>query len=147
MTYYGYDEFIEDMKLLLKQAKAYRPDAIISVARGGLSIGQFLAEGLDLRSLYSINSIHYEGDKKLDYIKVYNLPDLDGAKKVLVVDDIVDSGDTMKEIVRVLKENNPGRDFKVMTLFQKESADYKADYWVKESNDWIDFFWISDIRK
>lgn len=147
MVYYGYDEFIKDMRILLKSAKEYEPDAIIAVARGGLAIGQFLAEGLNLRSLYTINSIHYDAETKLDFIKVYNTPDLRGAEKVLVVDDIVDSGDTMKEIVRILKEKNPGSDFKVMTLFQKESADFKADYWVKTTDEWMDFFWVSDIKK
>lgn len=147
MRYYGYDEFLGDMKGLLEQAKGYGPDAIIAVARGGLSIGQLLAEGLDLRSLFCINSIHYEGEEKLDYIKVYNIPELGSAKKVLIVDDIVDSGDTMQEVMRVLQEQYPGIDFKVMTLFQKASADFRADFWSQESNEWIDFFWISDIRK
>ena len=147
MRYYGYEEFLRDMKGLLGQAKQYGPDAIIAVARGGLSIGQLLAEGLDLRTLFSINSIHYEGEQKLEYIKVYNIPELGQAKKVLVVDDIVDSGDTMQEILRVLKEHYPKVEFKVMTLFQKGSASFRADFWSQESNEWIDFFWISDIRK
>jgi xanthine phosphoribosyltransferase len=146
MRYYGYDEFLADMKGLLNQARHYGPDAIIAVARGGLSIGQMLAEGLDLRTLFSINSIHYEGEQKLDYIKVYNIPELGHARRVLVVDDIVDSGDTMQEVLRVLREHYPQTDFKVMTLFQKESAPFRADFWSQESDEWIDFFWISDIR-
>ncbi len=147
MRYYGYEEFLQDMKGLLGQAKHYSPDAIIAVARGGLSIGQMLAEGLDLRTLFSINSIHYEGERKLDYINIYNIPELGGAKKVLIVDDIIDSGDTMQEVVRVLQERYPDTDFKVMTLFQKTSAPFRADFWSQESNEWIDFFWISDLRK
>jgi len=147
MRYYGYDEFLGDMKGLLGQAKHYAPDAIIAVARGGLAIGQMLAEGLDLRTLFSINSIHYEGEQKLEYIKVYNIPELGQAKRVLVVDDIVDSGDTMQEVLRVLREHYPQTDFKVMTLFQKESAPFRADFWSQKSSEWIDFFWISDIRR
>jgi len=146
MRYYGYDEFLKDMKNLLKQVKPYRPEAIIAVARGGLAIGQMLAEGLDLRTLYSINSIHYDGETKLDYIKINNIPDLGCAKRVLVVDDIVDSGDTMREIVAALKKEYPDVEFKVMTLFQKPTAAFKADFWRQESSEWIDFFWISDIR-
>lgn len=146
MRYYGYEEFLTDMKGLVKQAKGYDPDAIIAVARGGLSIAQMLAEGLDLRSVFSINSIHYEGEQKLDYIKVYNVPDLGEAKKVLVVDDIVDSGDTMREVMRVLREQYPDIDFKVLALFQKESARFRADFWSRESNEWIDFFWVGDIK-
>lgn len=147
MRYYGYEEFREDMKGLLEQAEGYAPDAIIAVARGGLSIGQLLAEGLDLRTLFSINSIHYEGDRKLEYIKVYNVPELGQARRVLVVDDIVDSGDTMQEILRVLQGRYPEVEFKVMTLFQKASADFRADFWSQESNEWIDFFWVSDLKK
>jgi xanthine phosphoribosyltransferase len=65
---------------------------------------------------------------------------------VLIVDDIIDSGETMREILNVLGERYPDVEFKVMTLFQKPTAPFRADFYSQESNEWIDFFWIGDLR-
>ncbi len=98
----------------------------MAIARGGLTLGHFIAIGLNIRSLYSINSIHYDGDRKLDYIEIFNTPDIKEAKRVLVVDDIVDSGETMSEVLRILRKDYPEVEFKVATLFYKKEALVKA---------------------
>ncbi|MDD3463804.1 MAG: phosphoribosyltransferase family protein, partial [Sulfurospirillaceae bacterium] len=102
MKYYSYEEFKTDVNRLAKEIKPFWPDVILAVARGGMTLGHFLSEALEIRSLYSLNSIHYEETKKLDDIQIFNIPDLSRAKKVLVVDDIIDSGETMIEIIRDL---------------------------------------------
>ncbi len=143
-VYYGYDVFLQDIKSLAATLKPFAPEAIVAVARGGVCAGQFLSEALDIRQLLCINSVHYEADTKLDTIKVYNYPDLTNMKRVVIVDDIVDSGDTMKKILGELQTRYPGVEFKVAALFQKKSAAFMADFWVKEASAWIDFFWEVD---
>ena len=59
--YYGYEAFLKDCKTILPQIKKYNPDAIVAIARGGLSFGHILAQGLDTNNLFVINSIHYDG--------------------------------------------------------------------------------------
>lgn len=144
--YYGHDELKSDLKELLKSIKDENFDAVVAVARGGMTIAHILAEGLDLRECYSINSIHYNDTEKLNTIRVFNIPDLGSAKKVLIVDDIVDSGDTMIEVLRVLREKYPNVDFNIASIFYKTTALIKPDFYIKESNDWIDFFWINDLK-
>lgn len=146
MRYYGYSEFLKDINTLSSQIKSFDPDAILAVARGGVTIGHFLAESLNLRSFYTINSIHYDDEKKLDYIKLFNIPNLHDYKKVLIVDDIVDSGDTLFEIVKIMNINYPTIDFKTTAIFQKKSAKHTADFWAQEANDWIEFFWSKDLK-
>jgi xanthine phosphoribosyltransferase len=116
-------------------------DAIVAIARGGMTLGHFLANGLGIREIYSINSVHYEGDRKLDFIKISNIPDLNGKKRVLIVDDIVDSGDSMSEVLRLLKERYPDVDFITLSLFYKKSASIKPDLTLHEAKEWIEFFW------
>lgn len=145
-VYYGHDELQKDLRELLKSIKDEYFDAIVAIARGGMTIAHILAEGLDLRNCFSINSIHYDDTQKLSTIKIFNIPDLGNSKKVLIVDDIVDSGDTMIEVLKVLRDKYPNVDFKIASIFYKTTALIKPDFYVKESNDWIDFFWVNDLK-
>ena len=63
-----------------------------------------------------------------------------------IIDDIVDSGETMKEILFILKEKFPNIEFKIATLFYKNTALIKPDFSVREANEWIDFFWEVDVK-
>ena len=141
MRYYSYEEFKEDVNTLAKEIKPYAPDVILAVARGGMTLGHFLAEALEMRDLYSINSVHYEETRKLDTINIFNVPDLSRAKRVVLVDDIIDSGETMIEIVRVLSAKYPEVDFKIAAVFYKEKALLHPDFAAREATEWIEFFW------
>lgn len=142
MIQYSYEEFNKDAKDLAKQIKkSYAPDAFVPVVRGGLTLGHFIAVALGSRNLFPLNSIHYDDTQKLDTIDVFNIPNLDGYKRILLIDDIIDSGESMVEILRVLKELYPKAEFKVATLFYKNHALIKPDFSVKEATDWIEFFW------
>ena len=142
--YYSYEEFAQDCKKLSQMVQSFEPDTLLAVARGGLTLGHFMAQALDTRRLFALNSIHYEKEKKLDTIEVFNIPDLSSAKNVLIIDDIVDSGDTLAEVVKVLKEQYPNCNYKVVTIFYKPTASIQADFALKEATEWIDFFWEVD---
>lgn len=142
MIYYSYDEFAVDVKQMAKQIRdEFKPEAILAIARGGLTLGHSLAVALENRNLFSLNSIHYEGDKKLDTIDVFNVPDLSKFKKVLLVDDIIDSGESMVEIKRELLKRYPHLELKIATIFYKQKALLLPEYRVKEATEWVEFFW------
>ncbi len=145
MRYYSYEEFKVDVNHLAKEIKPYAPDVILAVARGGMTLGHFLAEALEMRDLYAINSIHYEETRKLDTIRIFNIPDLSRAKRVVLVDDIIDSGETMIEIKRVLGARYPDVDFKVAAIYYKEKALLRPDFAAREATEWIEFFWDFQI--
>lgn len=148
MKYYSYEEFSTDIKILCEQVKKdFDPDVILAIARGGMSLGHFLAQALDLRDLYSLNSIHYEQTHKLDTINVFNIPNLQGKKRVLLVDDIIDSGETMIEIKRILHAKHPEINFQVATIFYKDSALLRPDFSLHHADDWIEFFWDITMTK
>ncbi len=145
MRFYSYEEFKVDVNHLAKEIKPYAPDVILAVARGGMTLGHFLAEALEMRDLYAINSIHYEETRKLDTIRIFNIPDLSRAKRVVLVDDIIDSGETMIEIKRVLSTKYPEVDLKVASVFYKEKALLRPDFAAREATEWIEFFWDFNI--
>ena len=146
--YYDYATFRADLKALADKLPNDF-DAIVAIARGGMTMAHMLGEYLNIRHVYSVNAIGYDDTCKLDTLQIFNLPDLKAAKKILIVDDIADSGETLREVTACLKKAYPATDFQTSTLFYKpEKSVVEPDYWVKETRDeWIDFFWSEDLRR
>ena len=145
MRYYPYSEFLQDVRKLSSQITE-EFDTIVAIARGGLTLAHFLAEAKGVRSVVTINSIGYDEQKKRDKVDLAHIPDLRSSKKVLVVDDIVDSGDTMKAVVDELRSCYPSLELRSAVLFYKKSANFKADFFVQYADEWIDFFWTRDMN-
>jgi len=143
--YYAYGEFREDLKALTQKIEQ-KFDVLIPISRGGLSMGQMLGEFYDIREVYAINTIGYDDTKKLDEVRVFNVPTLENNQSVLIVDDIVDSGDTLVEVLKVLQEHYPQTTFKTASIFYKPTAVIEPTWWVKEPKGWIEFFWSEDLK-
>jgi xanthine phosphoribosyltransferase len=144
MTYYPYDRFVNDVKALVQLTAAYRPDTLIAIARGGLTLGHAYAVATGNRQLMSLNSILYEGDQRGRSCEIFNVPELGKAKKVLILDDIVDSGQTIKEVLEHLQSCFPGVEFRIASIYYKKTAVIQPDFSLHEADDWIEFFWEKD---
>jgi xanthine phosphoribosyltransferase len=143
--YYSYNKFQKDLKILIK--KIDKPfDTIIPIARGGLTISHLLGEYYNIREVYAMNTIGYNDTYKLDSVEIFNIPDLKKSQIALIVDDIVDSGDTLIAILKVLKERYPRVIFYSASIFYKKTAKIAPTWYVKETHDWIDFFWTTDLK-
>ncbi len=143
--YYPYEEFREDLRMLTQKIDETF-DALIPISRGGLSMGQMLGEFYDIREVYAINTIGYEDTQKLDEVRVFNIPNLQDVRTVLILDDIVDSGDTLIKVLKVLREVYPEVIFLTASIFYKPTAIIEPTWWVKEPKGWIEFFWSEDLR-
>lgn len=142
MTYYDFSSFEHDAKILAKRARdEFNPEVILGIARGGLTLAHFLANALNIRDYFSLNSIHYENTTKLDTVKIYNIPDLSKFKRVLITDDIIDSGKSMVAIKKEISRLYPNLEIAVATIFYKPKALMLPDFTIKEADDWIEFFW------
>jgi xanthine phosphoribosyltransferase len=143
--YYPYEEYKQDLKRLI--IKIDQPfDAILGIARGGLCMAQMLGEYYNLREVFALNTIGYEDTYKNESVEVFNMPDLKSSTKVLIVDDIVDSGDTLVEVLAVLQSKYPRVIFVTASLFYKKTAKITPTWYVKEPKGWIDFFWSVDLK-
>ncbi len=145
MKYYAYEEFVHDTRKLVALSKGFEADTLLAIARGGLTLGHAYAHAVDNRRLFAINSILYEKDKKGASCEIFNAPELKGAQKVLLLDDIVDSGQTIKEVLSLLKQCYPDIEFKIASLFYKPTAVIQPDFYVHEAKEWIEFFWEKDF--
>jgi len=144
MYYYAYIQFVEDIKTLVKLTEAYNPDTLIAIARGGWTLGHAYASATQNRRLMSINAILYEGTQKGEQCEVFNIPELGNAKKVLVLDDIIDSGQTMQEVLTQLRSRFPTIEFRTASIYYKKSASLQPDFSLYQTTEWIEFFWEKD---
>lgn len=142
---YSYETFREDLKTLI--TKIDQPfDTILGIARGGLCMAQMLGEFYTIRKVYTINTIGYDDTQKRANLEVFNIPDLSSATRVLIVDDIVDSGDTLIGVLDILKKQYPMVTYLTASLFYKRSACIKPTWYVKEPEGWVSFFWSEDLK-
>ena len=142
--YYSYEEFRKDMRDLHHMIEGEGFDTLLPIARGGLTMGHFLGIAMDTRRVFVLNSIHYDRTRKLDTLEIFNIPDLSDARKVLILDDIADSGETLVAVLDTLKRLYPGAKFQIATLFHKPGSLIEPDFYLKTAPSWIDFFWEID---
>ncbi|MHC1584273.1 MAG: phosphoribosyltransferase [Methanosarcinales archaeon] len=117
----------------------YVPDLIIAVSRGGLVPARIVADFMLQRELICLRAEHWGvGEKMPERVKITgSTPEL-RSKKVLVVDDVADSGDTLREITKYLREE--GADLvKTAVLHYKKTSTFKPEYWAEEMDEWL---WI-----
>ena len=116
---------------------------VVGLARGGLIPATIMSYALD-KPLLSYGISSYKGSKKTENFHVtqtFSLVDLPRNASLLVVDDICDTGDTMKHITQKLAL----ADIKYTTacVYTKEKHKDWLDYFglVVKDNKWIVFPW------
>ena len=126
------------IELAKKIKKKYKPEKLILISRGGLIPGSIIANYLGIQDVDVIALKTYADRKRSKEIKVYKR--IKSEKKLVVIDDLVDSGETAK----IVKEMMPNSKFVV--LYAKTSGKKQADlhlYDFKDS-DWLVFPWEQD---
>jgi hypothetical protein len=135
---YGY---LADLAVKIKSSKE-KYDLILGVARGGLIPARILGDFLlikDIRILYArYYSKPYETFEKP---KIYSESVGDVTdKKILIVDDVADTGDTLIEIKKYL-ESKHAKKVDIAVIYKKPWNKAKIKYFSKETDAWIVFPW------
>ena len=138
---YNYNELETDIISLSKKVKSFQADAILAIARGGLMPAQLLAYRLDIRDLQSVQIKSYDKQTQRDTLSMLDTTDLSRFSRVLIVDDIIDSGDTMAYLLLHVRKKYPHIEFKTASLYFKPTASIQPDFTCKEATQWINFFW------
>jgi len=147
MIVYTYNDFKNDIQPLGLLCESFEPDTIIGIARGGITLAHALCMHLNVRNLQSIRVESYDDDRQRDTLTLFGECDFTHSRRVLIVDDIVDSGKTLNALLPLLRNNNPTLLFKSAALFTKSTALIQPDYSLHEATEWIDFFWERDFLK
>ncbi|MFB6282567.1 MAG: phosphoribosyltransferase [Halobacteria archaeon] len=115
---------------------------IVGVSRGGLLPAVQLSHYLGMDSIETIHATHYDGDDQMDEVKVNSDEIQEAFTKnncALLVDDIVDSGETMKAILDKIEPH--GVDVYTVAIFVDPERDYDPDFWATEIDGWVVFPW------
>ncbi len=145
MIYYDYERFRNDVPHLARHCPTFAPDTVTAIPRGGLTLAHALCMALTIRNFQSIRAESYDDTAQRDQVLVRGECDLRESRRVLVVDDIVDSGRTLAELLPRLQRAHPEIEFRTAALFTKPHALVQPDYALHEATDWIDFFWERDF--
>jgi hypoxanthine phosphoribosyltransferase len=133
----------------------YRPDLVIAIGRGGYVPARLLCDYMHIMGLTSIKIEHYLSGANRQEEAVIRHPlkaDIRGLR-VLVVDDVNDTGDTLEAAMQHLQTFQPGEirtavmHHKVLTHFEE---DYSAEKIIKWR--WLIYPWavnedVSDFLK
>ena len=124
----------------------YRPEIILAIARGGLFTAASLGYALGVKNIYVMNVEYYTGvDERMDvpmmlppYVDFVDLAD----SKVLIADDVADTGHTLK-LVRDHCLDNTG-EVRSAVLYEKSHSLVKCEYVGKRTDKWINFPWSDE---
>jgi hypoxanthine phosphoribosyltransferase len=149
------DLLLDSFRLAEKiYASGFRPDFIIGVWRGGAPVGIAIQEYLSYVGVDSdhiaIRTSSYTGiDQQEKTVRVHGLDyiidNVNAEDDVLLVDDVFDSGRSVKAIFDKLRtkcRRNMPQNMKVATPWYKPTknvTDITPDYWVNETDAWLVF--------
>ena len=117
-------------------------DSIITISRGGLIPARIVSDVLGIDDFYTIRS-KYWGiyGRKYEEPRVYIHDVIDvNKKKVLIIDEVVDTGDTMSKIVDIVYKLG-AKEVKVGVLHYKTRSRYIPDYYVEKIEKWVWIFY------
>ena len=143
--YVSWDEYhllIE--RLALKVAySGWEFDQILCLARGGMRPGDVLSRVFD-KPLAIMSTSSYRAEActiqgRLDLAKFITMPKGDLAGRVLLVDDLADSGVTLKAVVDRLRGMPSISELRSAVIWSKGATSYTPDYYVESlpTSPWI----------
>jgi hypothetical protein len=144
--YVSYDEYhglIEKLAIKIFQS-GWEFDIILCLARGGMRPGDILSRVFD-KPLAIMSTSSYRAESgtqqgNLDIAHYITTPKGEIAGKVLLVDDLADSGLTLHAVMEQLKNNyKPITELRSAVIWTKSLSKFTPDYLVEflPTNPWI----------
>ena len=145
----SWNEVEKGVENILKEIKErnLNIDTIIPILRGGAPLGNLISNNMDA----DISYMHIRRTKSNEVNAIFGTPVLKGItneeyienKDILVVDDLLDKGDTMKFAIQELEKHNP-KSIHVAVLYNFTKLDDTEKYLIgltMEEKKWIVFPW------
>jgi hypoxanthine phosphoribosyltransferase len=139
-------------KLALKiHETSFQPEIVVAISRGGCIPARVVCDYLDIFDLDVIKIEHYHGTQKEKHVRLrYPLSADISGKRVLLVDDVSDTGDSFETGIQHLLENGKPSRLKTAVLHHKTVSSYTPDFnadLVQEWR-WIIYPWavMEDLR-
>lgn len=138
-------------EMLLCQAQKiksqnFKPDLIVGIARGGVVPARILSDLLETPNLSFIQIEFYTNINQTlqePTLKQTLTTNVTG-KKLLLIDDISDTGKSLK-LAKSHLHHQGAIEIKTATLYEKPQSVTTPDFYEKQTTDWVVFPW--DIKE
>ena len=147
MRYYfvSWKEIEQLCRELAQKISNYKPDLIIALSRGGIVPARLISDLLVIKDIITIKVNHWgitatkDKTAEISYAVPINLSE----KKVLVVDDITDTGESLSLAKKYIIENMKPKELKTATLYHIDHSSIVPDFFARElkASDWTWFVW------
>ena len=126
---------------LVKKSK-YEPDIIVGVSRGGWIPARIMVDLLENPKLANVATEYYLGvaetKQKPSITQSVSISVKD--KRVLIVDDVADTGESLKLVNAHLREQGAS-EIRIATIYYKQWSVIVPQYYAKKTCLWIIFPW------
>jgi hypoxanthine phosphoribosyltransferase len=147
--YIGWSEYGNLAEALAEKVRATgkKFDLVVGIARGGIPVAMVVSDHLDVKVDF-INVKSYSDIAKRTTPKILStLTESVDGKRVLLVDDLVDQGDTLAFLKRYLAEQKPSL-LETAVLFKKPWSKTEPDYSLESVSEWIVFpFELGEVNR
>ncbi|MCK4357835.1 MAG: phosphoribosyltransferase domain-containing protein [Candidatus Cloacimonetes bacterium] len=119
-------------------------DLVVGISRGGLIPALLMSQtwdvSLDIIVTSSYNKENQQMQLKIGKPSYLCFPDINKDSKILIVDDLVDSGKTMQAVVDLYRKKG-FKNIKTAVLIYKRSSEFDPDYFAAGADEdtWIKF--------
>jgi len=119
------------------RASGYDPDIVIAIGRGGYVPARLLCDCLDIMALTTIKIEHYLSGASRQEQAVIRYPLKADIRelKVLLVDDVNDTGDTLEIAIEHLQAFHPA-EVRTAVMHHKTSTRFAVDYYARKVIKW-----------
>jgi uncharacterized protein len=143
VTWDEYNRLIEQLTLLIHES-GYRFDSLLCLARGGLRVGDVISRIYDMPLAILAASSYREAagtrQGQLDIAAFITMTGSELRGKVLLVDDLVDSGVTLTRVIEhLLQRYRAITEVRTAVLWYKAVSQCKPDYYARylPTSPWI----------
>lgn len=135
----SFNEVLRLSKTLARKIKAsgYMPDLIVAIGRGGYVPGRLVSDFLLFSDLTSMKIEHYtRAADMLEETRIkFPIPEDISGKKILIVDDVTDTGETFKLAVDYVLSLN-ATNVRTAVLQHKICSDFTPDFYAQKILKW-----------
>lgn len=149
LAYLSWSSFGKASYYLTQKVKASKIkfDLVIGIARGGIPIAMVISDSLNI-GIETVKVKSYTGIKKRIKPRIISKLSVSiRGKRILLVDDLVEYGDTMETVIKHLNIQKPAG-IKTAVLYKKPWSKFEPDFYNKIVDTWIAFPWeIEETRR
>ncbi len=139
MSWTSYGKMSSSLAQKIKKSAA-KFDLIIGIARGGIPLAMVIGDKIGVR-IDIINVKSYTGVRQRSKPQILSTINSSiKGKRILLVDDLIEEGDTMRMIVGLLRKMGAAK-ITTAVMLTKPWSKFKPDFKVRQVDRWVIFPW------